>query len=246
MIPTWLTLDLILLLGKGVGLTIALTIITTILSVIIGLGVGSLRLGQQRWIRWPATLFIEFFRNIPALVLIIFWAFAFPNAFATETRQLLFFNNPFINTLADTTGLLVPWYGIAAILGLTLNTAAYIAELFRAGVQTIAQEQVAAAQTMGASTWVVFRRILIPGGVRAAYPAITSRLIHNLKNTALASFVSVPEFFNSIETAITRSFLAIEFLTIAAIIYLALSISFSAGLQRLEALLYPTRKVSAS
>ena len=86
----------------------------------------------------------------------------------------------------------------------------------------------------------IFRVILIPGGLRAAYPAISSRLIHNMKNTALAAFVSVPEFFNSITTAITRSFLAIEILALAAVVYLALSIGMSLGLRRLERRLYPS------
>lgn len=184
-------------------------------------------------------MFIETFRNIPALVLIIFWAFAFPNAFPSEIRQPLFFDNPLVRGLSGVIGLSVPWYAVAAALGLTLNTAAYIAELFRAGVSTIAHEHVDAAQTMGASTLTIFRFILVPGGIRVAYPAITSRLIHNLKNTALASFVSVPEFFNSIHTSITRTFMAIEFLTLAAAVYLVLSFGLSLSLRRLERLLYP-------
>ncbi len=207
----WLTPEILALLSGGLWLTVGLTIITTLLSVSVGVLVGSLRLLNRPWSKLPAVLFVETFRNIPALVLIIFWAFAFPNAFPVQTRQALFFDNAVMDGLTDITGLPVPWYALAAAFGLTLNTAAYIAELFRAGVGTIAQEHVDAAQTMGASSLTIFQAILIPGGLRAAYPAITSRLIHNLKNTALASFVSVPELFNSIHTAITRSFMAIEF-----------------------------------
>lgn len=235
----WLTPEILTLLSQGLSLTIFLTVITSLLSMGLGLFIGSLRLVGNRWIARLASLFVETFRNIPALVLIIFWAFAFPNAFPLEIREKLFFDNTLVRGLANITSLSVPWYAIAAALGLTLNTAAYIAELFRAGVGTIAHEHVDAAQTMGASSATIFRVILVPSGLRAAYPAITSRLIHNLKNTALASFVSVPEFFNSTYTSITRSFMAIEFLTLAAVVYLALSFCMSMALHWLERLLYP-------
>jgi polar amino acid transport system permease protein len=241
--PNWLTPEIFELLGYGLWLTFSLTIITSLLSMGLGLLIGSFRLLNQRWTTLPGAFFVEIFRNIPALVLIIFWAFAFPNLFPAEMRRSLFFDNALMDGLSNITGLSIPWYAIAAILGLTLNTAAYIAELFRAGVGTIAQEHVNAAQTMGASSVTIFRIILVPGGLRAAYPAITSRLIHNLKNTALASFVAVPELFNNIQTAVTRSFMAIEFLTLAAVLYLVLAFSLSAGLRWLERFLYPEQKV---
>ncbi len=243
--PDWLTPEILELLGKGLRLTLALTLITTILSVGLGIFVGSLRLLNHRRLTLPATIFVETFRNIPALVLIIFWAFAFPNIFPTDIRQTLFFDNRLMQTLSQISGLSIPWYAIAAILALTLNTSAYIAELFRAGVGTIAQEHVHAAQTMGASSLTVFRVLLIPGGLRAAYPAITSRLIHNLKNTALVSVVAVPELFGSFQTAVTRTFMAVEFLTLAALFYLVLAFGLSALLRWLERFLYPARKVPA-
>ena len=243
--PNWLTPELLQLLAQGLRLTLILTVITSALSLGLGIVVGSLRLFHHRWAALPALLFVEIFRNIPAIVLIIFWAYAFPNIFPAELRHRLFFNNPIINWLSDISGLPILWYAVAAILALTLNTAAYIAELFRAGVGTIAQEHVHAAQTMGATWPAIFKTLLIPGGIRAAYPAITTRLIHNLKNTALVSIVAVPELFNSIHTAITRSFLAVEFLTLAALIYLGLAIGLSALLRWLERFLYPQHRVSA-
>lgn len=242
----WLTPETVNLLIKGLWLTLWLTLITSVLSLVIGVYVGSLRIWGRRWVSLPAAIFVETFRNIPALVLIIFFAFAVPNVFPAQVRQALFFNNPIINATGSVSGLSVPWYAIAAVLGLTLNTAAYIAELFRAGVGTIASEHVDAAQSMGASWPIIFRAILIPGGLKAAYPAISSRLIHNFKNTALVSFVAVPEFFNSISTAINRSFMAIEFLMLAAVVYLLLSIGLSAGLRRLEPYLYRTPSTGRS
>jgi His/Glu/Gln/Arg/opine family amino acid ABC transporter permease subunit len=219
-----------------------LTLLTSLLSLVVGIFIGSLRISGKRWATWPAALFVEIFRNTPALVQILFWAFALPNAWPLESRQVLFFNNGLIEALRDISGIAIPWYVIAAAIGLTLNTSAYIAELFRAGVRTVAQEHVQAAQSMGAPWGTIYRVILVPGGLRAAYPVITSRLIHNLKNTALASFVAVPELFNGIQTAINRTFMALEFLFLAALLYLALSLGFSWLLNRLEQLLYPKPK----
>ncbi len=234
----WLSLDILTLFLQGLKLTLILTLITSLLAMAIGIIIGSIRLSSKLWARTGALIFTETFRNIPALVLIIFFAFAVPNLFEGEIRRGLFFNNPFINTIGHLFNLSIPWYTLAAILGLTLNTAAYIAELFRAGMGTIAREHLDAAQSMGASWGIIFRTILIPSGLGAAFPAINSRLIHNFKNTALASFVAVPEFFNSITTAITRTFLALEFLIVAAIVYLILSASLSLGLQRLQTWFY--------
>lgn len=241
-----LTPEILAILGKGLWFTLVLTLVTSLLAMVVGVLVGSLRLWGAGWLAWGPTLFIETFRNIPALVLIIFFAFAFPNIFAAPSRQVLFFDNGFINWLGQVTGLSIPWYGLAATLGLTLNTAAYIAELFRAGVGTLPREHVDAAQSMGASWGTIFRVILVPGGLRAAYPAMTSRLIHTMKNTALASIVAVPEFFNSVTMAITQSFRAIEFLTLAAILYLALAAAMALGLRWLERCLYPRRAGKAS
>jgi polar amino acid transport system permease protein len=236
-----LTPEILAILGQGLWFTLALTLVTSLFAMVVGVLVGSLRLWGTGWLAWGPTLFIETFRNVPALVLIIFFAFAFPNVFAASSRQALFFDNGFINWLGQVTGLSIPWYGLAATLGLTLNTAAYIAELFRAGVGTLPREHIDAAQSMGASWGTIFRVILVPGGLRAAYPAITSRLIHNMKNTALASIVAVPEFFNSVSKAITQSFMAIEFLTLAAILYLALAAGMALGLRWLKRWLYPRR-----
>ena len=232
--PTWLDEEIIALLINGLRFTILLTLLTSILSLALGLLIGTLRLSRKRWHQWIGALHVEIHRNVPALVLILFWAFAIPNLFPQPLRQQIFFDNAFIAWLKTVTGLPLVYYGIAAALALTLNTSAYIAELFRAGVGTIAQEHVDAARTMGASTWGIYQRILLPQGLRTAMPAISTRLIHNMKNTSLAAFVSVPELFHSTQGAITRSFQAMDLLLVAALIYLSLSVICSQSLRWVE------------
>ena len=230
----WLTPETVNLLLAGIALTVALTVVTSVTSFVIGIGVGTLRLSGNRLLRSAAGTFVEVFRNIPALIQIIFWAFAFPSLFPADVRAFLFFDNPPMTWLAIATGLSLPYYALAACLGLTLNTGAHLAELFRAGVGTLPRERIETARLLGAGTVALFRWILLPGGVRAAFPAITTRLIHNMKNTALASFVAVPEFFQTVQASITLSFRAVEFLTVAAVVYLVLSTVMAALLRRVD------------
>ena len=244
--PEWLTAEVLALLGAGLVVTIVITVVTTALAMMVGVGLVTLRLADRRWIRAAATTFVEVFRNIPALIQIIFWAFAFPNLFAPDTRRILFFDNGLVDALGDLTGLAVPYYAVAASFALVLNTGAHLGELFRAGVGTVAREHVDAARSLGARRREVFWRILLPDGMRAAFPAITTRLVHNLKNTALASFVAVPELFHAVQAEISRSFRATEFLTLAALLYLALAYAMTFALGRIEAVLHRGRRVRAA
>jgi polar amino acid transport system permease protein len=230
----WLSPESGALLLRGLALTIGLTGVTSLLALALGIGIGLLKILNRPIIPKIASAYIEIHRNIPALVLIIFWTFAFPNIFPLELRSKVFYNNPVINATSTFTGLSVPYYVLAAGFGLTLNTSAYLAELFRAGVGTIPSDLLEAARTLGAPKAALLRRIIIPQGIRGAFPAIATRLIHNMKNTALAAFVATPEFFHSIQTAITHSFRAVELLLLAAVVYLLLAFGFSAILRWVE------------
>ncbi len=231
---SWLTPEVMALLAGGLALTVLLTAVTSLSSLMSGILVGAMRLSGRPFIRRFAGIHVDIFRNIPALVLIIFFAFALPNLFPPSLRQRLFFDNMLAAWGQGITGLSLPYYALAAAIALSLNSSAYLAELFRAGVGAIPQEIVDAARSLGATQTVVFWRILLPQGVRAAFPAIATRLIHNMKNTALASFVAVPEFFQATQASITRTFRAVEFLLMAAVVYLLLSVAFAALLRQIE------------
>lgn len=242
--PDWLTPEAVDLLVEGIVLTIVMTIITSVLAMVVGIVVGLLRLSGHRPVRTAATLFVEIFRNVPALIQIIFWAFAFPNAFPTELRRVIFFDNAVVDTIGAITGLALPYYAVAAAIGLILNTGAHLAELYRSGVSTLPVEEVEAARLLGAGRREVFWRVLLPGGLRASFPAISTRLIHNMKNTALVSFVAVPDLFNAIQGSISRTFRATEYLLIAAGLYLALATIMTVILDRIDRALHRGRPLS--
>ena len=211
------------LLLTGLAATVVLTVSTGLAALVLGIAIGTARLGRHRLISGLASAYIEIFRNVPALVLIIFLAFALPNAFPAALRQTLFFDNAVVTWIAGWSGLTLPYYGFAAGLGISLNTSAYLAEIFRAGVRTLPRSILDAARTLGASRWSAYFQIILPEGLRAARPAISTRLIHNMKNTALASFVAVPEFFHATQAVINRTFEASQFLLAAAAMYLLLA-----------------------
>ncbi len=241
----WLTGEVIATLAAGVAVTLVLTIITSALSLLIGVSVGTLRLSATATIRWPATAFVEVFRNVPALIQIIFWAFAVPNLLPIDLRRDLLFDNAVMDALGAVTGLPIPYYGLAAVLGLSLNTAAHLADVFRSGVGAIPVEQLESVRTLGADRRAAFRALVLPSALRTSFPAISTRLIHNFKNTALASFVAVPELFHEIQASITETFLATEFLVLAALIYLSLSWLLTLGLDLVDARLHRGRTTLA-
>ncbi|MCP4416775.1 MAG: ABC transporter permease subunit [Chloroflexi bacterium] len=137
---SWLTPETITFLLQGIVVTILLTLTINILSLLVGVAVGTMRLSQRPFLYRFAGIYVDIFRNIPALVLIIFFAFAVPNIFPVEVQQGLFFNNVLAQWAGQITGLSLPYYGLASVTALTLNSSAYIAKLFRAGVGTIPQE----------------------------------------------------------------------------------------------------------
>jgi len=219
----WLDPATLSSLANGVLITVALTVITGTLGSVIGVTIGTMRMSGSRAVRLGAGAFVEVFRNIPALIQVIFWAFAFPSLFGPDTRSALFFDNWLWNALGPLTGIPIPYYAVAASAGLVLNTGAHLAEIFRAGAGSVPNNEVETATMLGAGRWSVLSSIVIPGALRSSFPAITTRLIHNLKNTALVSFVAVPDLFHAMQGAITQSFRATELLTLTALSYLVLS-----------------------
>lgn len=239
----WLTGELAAELARGAALTIVLTIVTSLTSFLVGLVAAMARGAPQRRYRRAAAVFVETFRNIPALILIIFFAFAVPNLVGPDLRRTLFFANPLVDAARVVTTLTLPYYAFAAALALTLNTGAHLAEVIRPGLESVPQSRVDAARSLGATARRAALTVTVPDGLRVSFPAIVNRLVHNLKNTALVSFVAVPDLYQQIQAAITETFRATELLVAAALLYLLLSTGLEFGLRRAERLLWRGRPI---
>ncbi len=230
----WLTPELQRDVIDGLIITVGLTIVTSLTSLALGYWAALARSGDRPLRRRIAGTYVEIFRNIPALILVLFFAFAVPNVVPIDPRRTIFFDNPIVDGLGAITGVPIPYYLAAAVLALTLNTGAHLAEVIRSGFNSVPVSRVDAARSLGASQLDAMKAVVAPIGVRIAFPAISNRLIHNLKNTSLASFVAVPEFFQVVQGEITRTFQATTLLLFAAGMYLALSTVMTIGLRLVE------------
>ncbi|REJ57787.1 amino acid ABC transporter permease [Phreatobacter sp.] len=160
-------------LAMGAVGTLRLFAVCLVLGLGFGLVVALARRSRWRAARWFSIGFIEFFRNTPVLVQILWFYFALPMLVPVEIT-------PFT----------------AAILGISLNSAAYSAEIYRAGIQSIEPGQWEAARAIGMSGLQTLRRIVLPQALRRVLPALTNRGIEIFKMTTLASVVAYIELLH--------------------------------------------------
>jgi polar amino acid transport system substrate-binding protein len=165
------------LLLEGAGMTVFLTAAGMGLAILLGLPIALLRLYGPAPLRLLATVYVEFFRGIPVLLLLFFLYYGLPGV-AQE------FGLPVSLKLEA-------WQ--AAVLGFGLNYAAYEAEIYRAGISSIPAGQWEAAASLGMSTPLAFRRIILPQAVRVILPPMTNDLVALFKDTSVVSIIAVVE-----------------------------------------------------
>ena len=213
--------DALRLLAAGLAVTVVLALVSGGLAVALAVAVETARLTRPRLGRWVAA-YIALFRGVPPLLAVFFFSFALPLALPEPLRAPLFFENPLAATLLRLTGI-HPLYFAALVAALALNTSAYLAEILRAAVGSVAIGQEDAGLATGLGRGAVLWDILLPQAVLLSLPALVARLIHNLRNTSLAVFVPVPDLFSAVQTGASRTFRAPEFLLAGAVLYLGLS-----------------------
>jgi His/Glu/Gln/Arg/opine family amino acid ABC transporter permease subunit len=188
---------------RGVQITIALTIVAMILGLAVGLVVALMRDSSSRVLRGIAWVYVWFFRAVPTLVLLLFVWNALP--------QLL-------PALKDR------WFSpfIAASIALSVNEAAYAAEIIRGGLLAVDDGQKLAARALGLSPTSVFRKVIAPQVIRVSIPPLSNDFITMLKITSLAAFISLQELLSLTRTAVSLNFRFAEYYSAAAIYYLVL------------------------
>jgi polar amino acid transport system permease protein len=183
-------------LAVGLKGTIKLFIICSILGLGGGLIMGMLRYAKSRWISYPAMLYVEVFRNTPVLVQIIWFFFALPVLTGVEVSPVM-----------------------AAVLGITLNTIAFSAEVFRGGIQSIEREQWDAGKAIGMSYVQSMRRVILPQALKRMLPPLTSRGIEVFKMTTLATVVAYPETLQQAKLIASYEYNPIETYTVVALMF---------------------------
>ena len=190
-------------LREGVVITISLTVVSFVAGVTIGLGVALLRNSRFAVLRALGWGYIWIFRALPTLVLLFFVWYALP--------QLI----PALRGPG-----FLPFY--AAAIALSVNEAAYAAEIIRGGLLSIDDGQRLAARALGMTPMAVFRRIMAPQLMRVVIPTMANDFITMLKITSLASAVSLRELMTQTQTQVASSFRYAEWFGAAAVYYLVL------------------------
>jgi polar amino acid transport system permease protein len=176
--------------------TLRLFAICMVTGMGLGLIVGLGRQARSRWLYLPATVFVEFFRNTPVLVQILWFYYALPLLLPFEIGPLT-----------------------AAALGISLNSAAFAAEIYRGGIASIERGQAEAARALGMTAAQAMRRIVLPQALRRMIPAFTNRGIEIFKMTTLASAVAYVELLQQGKLLASLNFNPIETYTVIAVVF---------------------------
>ncbi|MBD1554731.1 amino acid ABC transporter permease [Pseudomonas typographi] len=213
---------------SGMWVTCWLTVVTMLLGVLLGVALAVMRLSRNPLIAGASASFIWFFRGTPVLVQIIFWynlAILFPEVHLAV---------PFGPTLfsASMNDLITPF--TAAILGLGLNEAAYMAEIVRAGIASVDEGQQEASRALGMRELKVMRRIILPQAMPFVIPPTGNETIGMLKMTSLVSVISLSDVLYSAQTIYSRTYETIPLLLVACFWYLLATSVLSLLQRRIE------------
>jgi polar amino acid transport system permease protein len=208
---------------RGLGVTILLTVVCMAIGIVLGVILAVMRLSANPLLSGSSWVYIWFFRGTPVLVQLLVWfnlAFLYPRISLGVP-----FGSSFLTANANT--LITPL--AAAILGLGLNEAAYMAEIVRAGILSVEPGQTEAAQALGMSRGKTLRRIVLPQAMRVIIPPTGNETISMLKTSSLASVITVTELLYAVQLIYSVNFKTIPLLIVASIWYLIVTSVLTVG-----------------
>lgn len=192
---------------KGLPITLSLTVFSGIVGIGIGLILALMKISKSKILRWFALFYIDLFRGTPLLLQIMIVYYALPlslNAFS------------------------------AAVIALSLNSAAYVAEIFRAGIESIAKGQMEAALSVGMNYSQAMQYIILPQTIRRIIPPITNEIVALMKNTSLVMVIGLEEIVYRAKEIGSNSANFLVPMTFAAILYLVFTIPLTRYSEKLE------------
>lgn len=193
------------LLWRGLLLTVEISALSLVLSLVLGGVIGIGRRAEAASLRWLCGAYIEFFRNIPLIVQLFFWYFAV----GLESFP-------------------------AAVIGLTVYTSAYIAEVMRSGLQSIPRTQIEAARSFGMTPYQTIRYVVLPQALIRIIPPLGVEFINVIKNSSIAMTISVTELTFQTQQIESLTFRGFEAATAITILYVLLALSIVLLLAAIE------------
>ena len=212
-VGNWKFLILQGLMGIGAfgGGTLRLAIPAIVLGFCLGVLIGLARLARRSWIRYPAVLYVEFFRGVP-LVMVIFW---------------------FWFLIPQITGQRLPEYTVA-LSAFVVFEAAYLAEIVRTGIQSVPRGQIDAAVSSGLSYLQMLRHVILPQAIRNMIPSLVTQFIVLFKDTSLASIIGMMDLTKAAQIISQREIRPFELYLFIAVVYWICTYSMSRISRRLE------------
>ena len=201
---------------SGMWQTILISVIAAAISIVLGLFVALPGLSERRGVRLINRVYVEFIRSIPLLPM-LFWVFyGLP----------IIFRSMGLNIPID------PFWG--AIITLALSDSAFTAEIYRAGIQSIARGQTEAAQTIGLNYRQTMRYVILPQAIRRILPPLANQFIYIVKMSAFASVIGMQELTRRANELVVTEYRPLEIYTLLILEYLVLVLIISAGVRWLE------------
>ncbi|MFC0529386.1 amino acid ABC transporter permease [Phytohabitans kaempferiae] len=213
---------------EGLVMTLQITVLAMVIGIVLGGILAIMRLSGNPVLVAVSVAYSALFRSIPVLVQLLFWFFL------SAVLPTIGLGIPFGPVFVETeTNSLISRFG-AALLGLGLAEAAYMAEIIRAGLLSVPRGQSEAAAALGMAPGRALRRIVLPQAMRFIVPPTGNQAISMLKMTSLVIAISLPDLLTSVQTIYARNFLQIPLLTVACFWYLVMTGVLSIGQYFLE------------
>lgn len=199
------------LLLQGACLTLKITILSVSVGMLLGLFAGLARISQIRLLRLAAIAYIDFMRGTPLLVQLFCVYFALPVLTGQRIEPML-----------------------AAIFACGINSGAYIAEIFRAGIQSIDAGQMEAGRSLGLNWGQTMAQVIVPQAFKRVIPPLGNEFIALLKDSSLVSVIGFEELTRTGQLVIARTYASVEIWLSVACIYLVMTLAISRLVSRLE------------
>jgi polar amino acid transport system permease protein len=195
----------------GAKITIILAIFTVFFGVVLGIFLALLRLSKNKLFNFLGTAYVEFIRGTPLMVQLFIIAYGLPNLIGFPLPEM-----------------------VAAVLALSMNSGAYIAEIIRAGIQAVDKGQMEAARSLGMGYGATMRYIIIPQAVKNILPALGNEFIVVIKESSIVSVIGIGELMYNADTVRGNTFKPFEPLMVAALMYFIMTFTLSKLMGRFE------------
>jgi polar amino acid transport system permease protein len=195
----------------GAIFTIILAIFTVIFGVMLGVVLALLRISKNKLLNFIGTAYVEFIRGTPLMVQLFIIYFGLPNIIGFPLPDM-----------------------VAAVLALSMNSGAYIAEIIRAGIQAVDKGQMEAARSLGMNYKMAMLYIIIPQAVKNILPALGNEFIVVIKESSIVSVIGIGELMYNADTVRGNTYKAFEPLLVAAFMYFIMTFTLSKLMGRFE------------